>query len=335
MIEKEILACLRQDLHIALVTIIAKNGSAPRLPGSKMFVEENGTLHGTIGGGKMEYTLHETAKKVARGDSPPTLAEFDMRGSGVDGDTDMVCGGIQHVLIERITPDMVAMFELAFVCFHGGAKGVWTVDISDPEFPLRSFIDMRANNQPEGDIDYKAIMRQRATKLVTIGDKSIVIDPLPKSGTVILIGGGHISKEVAKLASYVDFDVVVCDDREKFSNRERFPMARSTHVIKNFENLFEATGQGEDYYLLIVTRGHTYDREALGQALKTPSRYIGMIGSRSKRNITYSRLRDQGFSDADFARVHCPVGLSIGSETPKEIAVSIIGELIAARSGVL
>ena len=335
MIEKEILACLQQGQNIALVTIIAKDGSAPRLPGSKMFVEENGTLHGTVGGGKMEYTIHETAKEVACGDSTSTLAEFDMRGSGADGDTDMVCGGIQHVLIERITPDMLSMFELALVCFHDGAKGVWTVDISDPEFPIRSFIDMRNDDQHAGDIDYKAIMRQRTTQLITVEENSIVIDPLPKSGTVVLIGGGHISKEVAKLATYVDFDVVVYDDREEFSNKERFPMARSTHVIQNFENLFVTIGQGEDYYLLIVTRGHTYDREALGQALKTPSRYIGMIGSRSKRDITYSRLRGQGFSDADFARVHCPVGLSIGSETPKEIAVSIIGELIAARSGSL
>jgi len=162
-----------------------------------------------------------------------------------------------------------------------------------------------------------------------------VIDPLPKSGTVVLIGGGHVSKEVAKLAAYVDFEVVVCDDRREFSNRERFPMARATHVIKDFKDLFQIMGQGEDYYLLIVTRGHSYDRDALAQALRTPARYIGMIGSRSKRDITYSRLREQNFSDADFARVHCPVGISIGSETPEEIAVSILAELIAARAGTL
>ena len=137
-----------------------------------------------------------------------------------------------------------------------------------------------------------------------------------------------------KVASYVDFEIVVCDDREEFSNKDRFPMARSTHVIKDFKNLFQTIAQEEDSYLLIITRGHSYDQEALKQALQTPARYIGMIGSRSKRNITYSNLRDQGFTDVDFARVHCPVGLSIGSETPKEIAVSIIAELIAARSGV-
>ena len=334
MIEKGILAQLQLDRTVALVTIIDKSGSAPRLPGSKMFVEEDGTLHGTIGGGRMEYTVHEAATRVAGG-AVPVLTEFDMRGSGADGDTDMVCGGIQLVLIERLTPDMTPMFEQAMDCFLDGAKGVWTIDISDPEHPVRSFIDMRRNNPPAADIDFKAIMRRRTTQLIKVADTSVVIDPLPKCGTVVLIGGGHVSKEVARLASYVDFDVVVCDDRREFSNMDRFPMARSTHVIKDFRNLFQTIGQEEDYYLLIITRGHSYDQEALGQALLTPARYIGMIGSRSKRNITYSNLRDQGFTDADFARVHCPVGLSIGSETPREIAVSILAELIAARSGSL
>ena len=332
MIDKKILAQLQQGKTVALVTIIDKSGSAPRLPGSRMFVEQDGTLHGTIGGGKMEFTAHKAATKVANG-ATPVLAEFNMQGS--DTDTDMVCGGIQLALIERLTPDMLPMFEQAVDCFLHGGKGVWIVDISVPAHPLRSFNDMRKNNLPAIDIDFKTIMRGRTTQLIKTEGKSVVIDPLPKCGTVVLVGGGHVSKEVAHLASYVDFDVIVCDDRQDFSNAERFPMARSTHVIKDFKNLFQTIGQGEDYYLLIITRGHTYDQEVLAQALQTSARYIGMIGSKRKRAITYANLRDCGFGDADFARVHCPVGISIGSETPREIAVSILAELIAARAGAL
>ena len=335
MIEKEILAHLQQDKSVALVTIIDKNGSAPRLPGSKMFVEEDGTLHGTIGGGRMEHTAHDTAKKVAHGDSSPVLTEFDMRGSGVDGDTDMVCGGIQLILIERITPAMAPMFEQAKDCFSLGTKGLWTINITDPQHPLRSFVDMQDSCPPADDIDFKAVMRRRTTQLIKNKNQSIVIDPLPKSGTVVLFGGGHVSREVAGLASYLDFEVVVCDDREAFSNTDRFPMAKSTHVIKNFDNLFTSIEQKEDSYLLIISRGHSYDQEILGQALQTPARYIGMIGSRRKRDIVYTNLRKQGFTDADFARVHCPIGISIGSETPQEIAISIVAELIAARSGIV
>ena len=333
MIEKEILAQLHRGRTVALITIIDKSGSAPRLPGSKMFVESDGTSTGTIGGGRMEHRACEVATKIAAG-AAPVLTEIDMRGSGVHGDTDMICGGIQLLLIERLTPDMAPLFEQALACFADGAKGGWLIDISVPERPLRSFLE-GGSDTPLQDVDYKAIMRRRVTQLIQTGERSLVIDPLPKSGTVVLFGGGHVSKEVAWLASSVDFDVVVCDDRREFSNAERFPMARATHVIRDFQNLFAGIGQGEDYYLLIITRGHSYDQEVLAQALRTPARYIGMIGSRRKRDICYGNLRGQGFSDADFARVHCPVGLSIGSETPGEIAVSIIAELIAARAGVL
>lgn len=333
MIEKEILTQLLRGQTIALITIIDKNGSAPRLPGSKMFVGSDGATTGTIGGGRMEHTACATAVKVLAG-APPLLTEIDMRGSGDGGDTDMVCGGIQLLLIERITPDMAPMFELALACFADGASGSWLIDITVPAQPLRSFLDLRGDySLPE--IDCRAIVRGRHTRLIQAKGQSLVFDPLPKSGTVILFGGGHVSREVAWLASAVDFDVVVCDDRFEFSNSDRFPMARATHVIEGFKNLFAGIDQGGDCYLLIITRGHSYDQEVLAQALQTQARYIGMIGSRRKRDICYGNLRDQGFNDADFARVHCPIGLSIGSETPREIAVSIVAELIAARAGVL
>ncbi len=332
MIEKEIIHLLQQSRTISLVTIIDKNGSAPRLPGSKMIVEVDGTLHGTIGGGRMEHEACQAAVEVANG-SAPLIREFDMQGSGAADDTDMICGGIQLALIERLEPDMLTMFEASLDCFADGAKGLWVIDITNPDQPLRSFVDLQHGDLPV--VDCKEIMRRRVTRLVKNGDKELVIDPLPKCGTVILIGAGHVSREVARLADYVEFEVVVCDDRMEFSNPERFPMARFTHVVCNFKELFKDVSVAEDCYLLIMTRGHSYDQEVLGQALKTPARYIGMIGSKRKRTITYSNLRDQGFGDADFARVHCPVGLAIGSESPKEIAVSIIAEVIAARAGAL
>ncbi len=332
MIEKEIIRLLQQDATIALVTIIDKNGSAPRLPGSKMIVEADGTLHGTIGGGRMEHEAHQAAVELVNG-AAPSVREFDMRGSGAAEDSDMICGGVQLALIERLVPEMCSMFEAALDCFLNGAKGVWSIDITDPAQPVRSFLDLRHGVPADGD--YKEIMRRRITSFVKSDGRKLVIDPLPRCGTVILVGAGHVSMELAKLADYVEFEVLVCDDRLEFSNAERFPMARFTHVVSDFQEIFKRVPVEEDSYILIMTRGHSYDQEVLGQALQTPARYIGMIGSRRKRAITYSNLRDQGFGDADFARVHCPVGISIGSESPKEIAVSIVAELIAARAGAL
>jgi xanthine dehydrogenase accessory factor len=140
---------------------------------------------------------------------------------------------------------------------------------------------------------------------------------------------------VARLAAHVDFQVVVCDDREEFARPDRFPEARAVHVVPEFRSLADIIPCTEESYLLVLTRGHLYDQEVLAQALRTPARYIGMIGSRKKRDLVCQNLRTQGFTQADFSRVHCPIGTSIGSETPQEIGISIVGELIAARSGAL
>ncbi len=331
MIEKQILSLLKGNTTIALVTIIDKNGSAPRLPGSKMVVEKDGTLHGTIGGGMLEFTAQTKAREVARG-AAPVMTEFDMRANGAGEDADMICGGIQIVLIERLTPDLVPMFARALACYSKGSRGTWIIDITDPQHPNRDFIDLTKNLPARDDIDFAAIIRSRTTQIIRTGKKALVIDPLPKSGTVVLFGGGHISLHVADLAASIDFDVIVCDDRKEFADKQRFPMAAATLTI-DVANAFADIEQTEDLYLLIITRGHSHDQEILAQALRTPARYIGMIGSRRKRDIIYYNLKRQGFTNADFARVHCPVGIPIGSETPREIAVSIIAELIAARSG--
>ncbi len=332
MIEREILKQLQRGRTIALATIVDKSGSAPRLPGSKMFMDQDGTLHGTIGGGKLEFESLDACREVLEGKSP-RLLHFDMTKSGPDADADMICGGIMNVLIERITPEALPHFEQAMACSLRGSKGVWAVDITTEENPMRRFVDMTGDVAPMPGLDLKPVMRGRATKVLQHNDRNFMIDPLPKSGALMLFGGGHVSRALAELASDVGFDIVVVDDREEFSNRERFPMARQALVIPSFENCCEATDMDEDSFAVIMTRGHAFDREVLAQALGTPARYIGMIGSKPKRDATYEQLRQRGFSTEALSRVHCPIGLAIGAETPQEIAVSILAELIAARAG--
>ncbi len=332
MIERDILSGLQRGQRLALVTIVDKSGSAPRLPGSKMVVTEDGSQHGTIGGGRLEYSARQAALEVAGG-GPARLLEYDMRGT--DGDADMVCGGVQMILVEALVPEQAGLFAAALSCLDRGGRGLWRIDITRPDAPQRFFIDLdqQADVLPEQDL--AALLRRRVTCLLESDGRTLVLDPLPASGTVVLFGGGHVSLEVARLADYVDFQVVVCDDRQEFANPDRFPMARGVHVLPGFADIESTIPLHEECYLLILTRGHSYDQEVLAQALRTPARYIGMIGSRKKRDLVYGNLRQQGFGEADFARVHCPVGMAIGSESPREIGISIVGELIAARAGAL
>ncbi len=158
----------------------------------------------------------------------------------------------------------------------------------------------------------------------------LIFDAVHIGGTAYLFGAGHVSKAVAALARMVGFHVVVLDDRAEFANVERFPGC-AVQVIDSFERLPELAIDANSY-LLIITRGHLFDRVVLEWALNTPAGYIGMIGSRSKREAIYSHLREQGVPKERLDEVHSPIGLAIGAETPEEIAVSVIAELIQTRA---
>jgi len=129
----------------------------------------------------------------------------------------------------------------------------------------------------------------------------------------------------------VDFRVTVIDDRPEFADRERFPAAEEV-ICQPFEGLVEKLGITSTDYIVIVTRGHLSDGVVLGEALKTPAAYIGMIGSHRKRDAIYSSLLEKGYKEEDLERVHSPIGLEIGAEMPAEIALAIVGELVNVRS---
>jgi xanthine dehydrogenase accessory factor len=158
------------------------------------------------------------------------------------------------------------------------------------------------------------------------------VEPLCSDGTVYIFGAGHIGQKLAQLTQFVGFRTVVLDDREEFANRELLGPVDRIVTLKSFDEAIEELNIDEESYLAIVTRGHIHDKTVLGQALRTRARYIGMIGSRKKRDATYAALTEEGFSAQDFTRVHSPIGLNIGGETPEEIAVSIVAELIRTRA---
>jgi xanthine dehydrogenase accessory factor len=121
------------------------------------------------------------------------------------------------------------------------------------------------------------------------------------------------------------------DDRADFANRERFPESIEARVIETFKEL-SALEIDENSYLVIVTRGHLFDKHVLEQVVRSGAAYIGMIGSRNKRDLIYEEMVSHGFTREELSRVFCPIGTAIGAETPEELAVSIVGELIKVRA---
>jgi xanthine dehydrogenase accessory factor len=162
------------------------------------------------------------------------------------------------------------------------------------------------------------------------GSMEVYVEPILPDPTLIIFGAGHVGQCVATLAHTIGFRIIVADDRIKYANRERFPHADTIHVDA-WEEIFRQLSITDATYVLIVTRGHQYDLACLRHALKSPARYIGLMGSERKVKLFYEALAHEGVDAASFRRVYSPVGIQIGSETPEEIAVSIAAELIAVR----
>lgn len=155
--------------------------------------------------------------------------------------------------------------------------------------------------------------------------------PLVEAGRVFIFGGGHVAQALVPALAAVDFRCAVLEDRADFCLRELFPGAEEVRHIDMARALEEVPITSEDY-VVIMTRGHRDDLLLQEQVLRTPARYIGVIGSRRKKAALFAQLRERGFTDADLERITTPIGLSIGAETPAEIAVSIAAQLIQVRA---
>ena len=168
--------------------------------------------------------------------------------------------------------------------------------------------------------------------LICGGQMEVYIDPIAPAPALYVIGAGHVGWHLARVAADAGFRIHVIDDREKFANTERFPAAENIEVDDIGAWLHRAE-LPSTAYVVIVTRGHTHDFDALRALAARDLRYLGLIGSRAKVARVFDALEAEGMPVECLARVHAPIGLDIGAITPAEIAISILAELIAVRHG--
>jgi xanthine dehydrogenase accessory factor len=168
--------------------------------------------------------------------------------------------------------------------------------------------------------------------LICGGQMDVYIDPLTPAPRLYIIGAGHVGWHLARIAGDAGFRIHVVDDREKFANAERFPMADQV-AVEDIGDWLHRSDLPSTAYVVIVTRGHTHDFDALRALAARDLRYLGLIGSRAKVVRIFDALEAEGLPAECLARVHAPIGLDIGAVTPAEIAISILAELIAVRHG--
>ncbi|MFP4037286.1 MAG: XdhC family aldehyde oxidoreductase maturation factor [Desulfobacteraceae bacterium] len=336
----------------ALATLIKRTGSTPREAGARMLVFEDGSCRGSVGGGLLEARVREQARHVLETGRPFRL-EFHLTGEEAAG-TDMICGGEGEVFLEPVFPgdsQHIRIFAQILETVKQGSSGAAATAL-DPErwtgaAVPKAFVERAGGaagslfgdkEMPEDLVKRlrKALVSREVQVLTLEDDKGatmeVLVEPVAAHAVLYIFGGGHVSGEIAPLAARVGFKVAVLDDRPEFVSRDRFPQASELHC-RPFHQAMAGLPVDPTSYLVIVTRGHTHDKTVLEQALSTEAAYIGMIGSRRKIEAIYKRLLEEGFSEEQLARVHAPIGIDIGAETPEEIAISIVAELIKVRSG--
>jgi xanthine dehydrogenase accessory factor len=343
----EIVKALERREKVALATLIHRIGSAPRAVGAKYLVKEDGDSVGSIGGGCVEAEVWQGAQEVMRKGEGGVL-HFELTAEQL-AEGGLICGGNIDVFVEPLREESLDVYrEMVKIKQKGGAAVLATLISIDGAFYkgegakvlLKSSGEkmglLSKGKEAEQKIleEGRSVIREEKPRiLVLTSDQKkmeILLEPVFSEPTVYIFGAGHISEQLAPLVKRVQFRVVVIDDRDIFANRQRFPDADEV-MVSEFERCFDRLTIDESSYIIIVTRGHLYDGFVLEQAVKTEARYIGMIGSKKKIRTLYQNLIEKGIAKASLDRVYAPIGIDINSETPEEIAVSIVAQLIKVR----
>lgn len=334
---KKLFSTLLQELSsnrpAVLCGIVASHGSTPRGAGAKMLVLESGKTLGTIGGGAVEYRAAQLAERLLT-EQQSRFERYALTPGDV-ADTGMICGGDVRVYFQYFNPSDHAAREML-------ANALELLDAPGPSWLVtamagdswRMGVYDRANGLRGMDIPadrLEPLLASRGT--LDEGETALFAEPLTRAGSVFLFGGGHVARELAHILAMTDFRTIVYDQRAQAVTQDFFPEASALICGRFTEALAKAGPITAEDYIVIMTPGHQGDYEVLSQALRTPAKYIGCIGSKKKIAITRERLLADGFTAPDIARVHAPIGFPIGGETPAEVAVSVAAQLIACRAG--
>ncbi|BBX87415.1 xanthine dehydrogenase [Mycolicibacterium aubagnense] len=345
---EEVLARTRLGESVALCTVVAAGGSAPRDPGASMVVAGDGSVVGSISGGCVESAVYELALEVlSSGES--RLVSYGAGDESVFS-VGLLCGGSIDVFVERVGPSNVDEFELAGKVVDRGQTAILATLVSpaEPAPPDsrpggRLVIADRSVKGSLGDGALDDAVVRAADSVTTSGTLTCpdgdvvfvrVLAPKPR---MIVIGATDFVAAVAHAAAFVGYRVTVCDARGVFATKDRFPMADEVVVDWPDRYLRQQAGAGlidARTAICVLTHDNRFDIAVLEVALALPDiGFVGAMGSRRTHDERVARLRERGIDDSQLARLSSPVGLDLGGRTPEETAIAVIAEIIRTRAG--
>jgi xanthine dehydrogenase accessory factor len=305
-----------------LLLVADSSGSSPGRPGYKMAVGADGELTGSIGGGVMEMRLVEQAGQML---SEPPAAAGGLRSFFVEqvhrkdapNASGMICSGRQTVIFQLLAPRHISAVDEILSGLVNKAEQVLVISSErfevEPLKPESHISNFKFETKLDGGLHYT--------------------ERLGKKHDLYIIGGGHCSLALSELMSRMDFNIRIFDDRPELNTIEKNAFADQITLIDSYANIGEHIPAGDRSYVVVMTVGYASDEVVIRSIIDKEFKYLGVLGSRAKMATLLRQLRDEGWPAERLDRIHTPIGLSINSHSPEEIAVSIAAEIISVKNG--
>lgn len=327
---RDILPTLEQwaaeGLRAAAATVVSTERSAPRDPGAALAVSERGDVAGSVTGGCVEPAVYEEAREVLAG-GEPRLRTYGIADEEAF-EVGLPCGGTVRIFVGLLDPDVVRALAEAVRLERPVAL---VLPVSGPAAGAARIV---AGDEPaDGELERRAqelLSRGQTTVLDANGEEVFVCSYAPRPNMYVFGAIDHAAA-IAEVGRFLGYRVTVCDARARFVTPERFPDVDEL-VVEWPDAFLERVPVDERTAICVLTHDHKFDIPLLKVALRTPAGYIGAMGSRRTTEERAERLRAEGVTDEELARVRAPIGLRIGARTPEEVAVAIAGELVQAMS---
>ena len=331
-----------------MVTVIQTEGSTPQKPGAKLLVRADGSGVGTLGGGCVEGDIWFAAKMLLRGGGPAEVRDYELT-EEIAARDGLICGGTMHFLLDPIREPVDVLPQLQQVerAYDGEtAVGIATL-VGAPEgspITVGTKLYLEATGATQGSLGLESLDAQaieRIEELLAYGKCEhhtteegfeLFTETFTTPPTLVVMGGGHISKALTNLAGPLGFQYYVVDDRPEFANPERFPDAVDT-IVAEYDTGLDNLPITPNTAVVVATRGHRYDDMAAEAAVRSKAGYVGILGSKRKNLLIFEELFRKGIPEERIRAVRAPVGLDLGGRTPEEIALSIMSEIVALRHG--
>lgn len=309
---QHLLAKLQDDCKVYLLTVVENSGSSPGRKGFKMIVSDDNFIFGSVGGGVMEYALVEEAKNLLSEKKQSIFSKKQIHKGKIKDGSGMICSGEQTVVFHPLDTRHIAIVKEILSCLEHNTLG--TLHLSHATFSF-------SNELTEKQFDYQ---------ITSTNDWSFK-ERIDFKNTLYIIGGGHVSLAVSNLFVDLGFYVVVFDNRMDLNTFNLNTKAHQKSIV-DYQKIDEYLKEGNTSYVAIMTNTYVDDKLVLSKIIRKKYRYIGVLGSNAKLKMMWEVLQKEGFTQTELQTVHAPIGISIKSQTPEEIAVSIAAEIVQLKN---